>query len=708
MMIMAAMAAMASCAGGGAGSTGARQNPLLGPFNTPFETPPFDKIKLEDYEPAFKEGIARQRAEVDSIASNPATPTFANTVVALDLAGDLLTRVSNIFFNLNECMASDAMDSIANNVQPALTALSNDITLNEKLFARIKTVYGQRDSLKLDKDQDMLLVKYYKMFTRSGANLSPADKERYRKLTTELAGLTLKFGQNALNATNAWTLTIPEADSAKLKGMPSYVLEAMAEEAQGSGEKGWKVTLQMPSYRAFMTYCPDRELRRQVWLKYNSRAFGGQFDNSATIKRIAELRMDIANLLGYKTYADYVLEERMAGSVGAVNSLLSELLTATMPQARKDFDMLKQFALQTSPGAFAKVGFSPWDWSFYEEKYRTEHYNISDELTKPYLKLENVQKGVFLIANKLYGLTFKENDKIPVYNKEVTAYEVHDASGKMMAILYLDFFPRKSKRSGAWMTSFREMYVDSRGREVRPLVSLCCNFTKPTSTTPSLLTFDEYTTLLHEFGHALHGMLAEGRYPSITGTNVYRDFVELPSQIMENWATEKEYLDLWAVNYKTGEKMPAELIARIVAAKHYMAAYQNIRQVSFGLNDMAWHTITAPVTAPVEEFEWKAMAPAALFPRDPHTCMSTAFTHIFSGGYAAGYYGYKWAEVLDADAFSLFKQKGIFNKEVASSFRHNVLAPGGSENPMDLFVRFRGRKPEIEPLLERMGIDVKQ
>jgi len=689
--IMAASAAMVSCNSG---------NPLLESFDTPFGTPPFDRIKLEHFEPAFMEGIARQRAEVDSIAANPDAPTFENTVAALDLAGELLTRVSNIFFNLNECETSDAMQELANKIQPDLTRLSNDITLNEKLFARVKTLYDKRDSLRLDKDQAMLLDKYYKMFTRSGANLSPADKERYRALTTELAGLTLKFGQNALAATNAWSLVIPEADSARLKGMPQYVIDAMAEEARDAKAKGWKVTLQQPSFKPFMTYSTDRALKREVWQHYNSRAFGGENDNSANVLRITALRLELANLLGYRTYADYVLAERMAGSVGAVDDLLGRLLKESIDYARRDFDTLRRVAARDGI-----EDFSPWDWAYYEEKYRTERYNLSEELTKPYLKLENVRRGVFLLAEKLYGLTFKENDKIPVYHKDVTAYEVRDSSGRFMAVLYLDFFPRSGKRAGAWMTTFRDMYVDRAGREVRPLVSLCCNFTKPTAKTPSLLTFDEYTTLLHEFGHALHGMLAEGRYPSITGTNVWRDFVELPSQVMENWATEKDFLDLWAVNYKTGEKMPAELVARIVAARNYMAPYQNVRQVSFGLNDMAWHTITAPVTGSVGDFEWRAMAPAALFPRDTSTCMSTAFTHIFSGGYAAGYYGYKWAEVLDADAFSLFKEKGIFDRDVAGSFRRNVLAPGGSENPMDLYVRFRGHTPDIKPLLQRMGIE---
>ncbi|GHV01023.1 dipeptidyl carboxypeptidase II [Bacteroidia bacterium] len=653
--------------------------------------------------------IARQRAQIDSIANSEAEPTFDNTVVALDLAGELLTCVSNIFFNLNECETSEPMQELAQEIQPALTELSNDITLNEKLFARVKQLYDRRGELSLATDQATLLEKYYKMFTRNGANLSPADKESYRALTTELADLKLSFSKNALDATNGWSLLIPEEDSSRVEGMPGYVVEAMAEEARASGQKGWKVTLQAPSFRPFMTYCRDRELKHQVWEHYNSRAFGGEYDNSMAVKRIAELRMLIANLLGYKTYADYVLEERMAGNVEAVKGLLGQLLADTRAQAQKDFDTIKACAASDlhAGNPFVSSEFAPWDWAYYEERYRMERYNLSEELTKPYLRLENVQNGVFLLAEKLYGLTFAENRHIPVYHKDVKTYEVHDQSGKLMAILYLDFFPRQGKRSGAWMTSFRETYVDRQGREVRPLVSLCCNFTKPTASSPSLLTFDEYTTLLHEFGHALHGMLAEGRYPSLTGTSVYRDFVELPSQVMENWATEKEFLDLWAVHYQTGEKMPAELIDRIVAARNYMAPYQNVRQVSLGLNDMAWHTIVAPVAAAVEQFEWQAMAPATFFPQNPHTCMSTAFSHIFSGGYAAGYYGYKWAEVLDADAFSLFREKGIFNRETSGSFRRNVLAPGGSENPMTLYIRFRGHKPDIRPLLERMGIDAK-
>ena len=679
-----------------------KENPLLTKWDTPYQTPPFDKIKLEHYEPAFDQAMAEQKAEIEAIASSNDKPTFANTIVAMEFAGKSLTRVAEVFYNLLSCETSDSLQAIAQRVQPKITELSNDISLNGELFARVKAVYDKRDSLGLEVDQMTLLDKSYKSFTRNGANLSEADKAVYRELTSELSGLTLEFGQNVLKATNAFSMTIPQEDSAKIAGMPTFAVEGMAQEAAESGEKGWKVTLQAPSYRPFMTYCADRGLKHTLWLKYGSRAYKDEFDNRSNIKRITELRMKIANLLGYKTYADYVLEERMAGSVGAVNGLLSELLTATKARATQDFNTVRSYAL-AQPGG---EEFAAWDWGYYDEKYRMEYYDLNEEQIKPYLKLENVQKGVFMLAEKLYGITFKANKKIPVYNKEVSTYEVYDQDGKMLAILYLDFFPRASKRPGAWMTTYRDMYVDPvSGKEVRPLVSLCCNFTKPTASAPSLLTFDELTTLLHEFGHALHGIFAEGRYPSLTGTNVYRDFVELPSQIMENWAYEKEFLDLWAVHYQTGEKMPAQLIEKIVAAKNYLAAYMNVRQLTYGMDDMAWHSITAPVTMDVEEFEWKATSGTQFFPQNREVCFSASFNHIFSGGYAAGYYSYKWAEVLEADAFSLFKEKGIFNREVAESFRREVLSKGGSENPMTLYVRFRGHKPEVKPLLEKMGVE---
>ena len=670
-------------------------NPLLAAWDTPHETPPFSEITLADYEPAFDAAIACSRAEIDAIVNNPKKPTFGNTIVALERQGELLNRIAGLFFNLLEADTSDEMQQIAQRVQPKLTELSNDISLNPELFARVKQVYEHPGRLR--KEDRKLLEDTYQSFARSGAALSDADKELYRKYTSELSGLTLRFGQNALAATNAFTLNI--TDPKVVAELPAFVREGMAAEAKARGEKGWTVTLQHPSYLPFMTYSSNRELKEKLWKASNSRALGGEFDNTEIVKKIANTRLKIANLLGYKCYADYVLERRMAENTKTVNDFLAELLAATKSYADADYRTVSDYA--------ATLGFKgqlmPWDWSYYTEKYKDEKYALNDELVKPYLKLENVKKGVFMLANKLYGLNFTPDDKIEVYHPDVTAYDVTDADGRFMAVLYLDFFPRESKRSGAWMTEFRGTKIED-GKEIRPLVSLVMNFTKPTETAPSLLTFDELETFLHEFGHALHGMLGEGKYESQTGTNVYRDFVELPSQLMENWATEKEFLDLWAVHYETGEPMPAEIVDRIVAAQNYLAAYANVRQLSFGMTDMAWHTLTEPFEGDVEQFEAVSMAPTQVLPVVSGTAMAPAFGHIFSGGYAAGYYGYKWAEVLEADAFSLFKEKGIFNREAASSFRENVLSKGGTEHPMELYVRFRGHKPETRALIEKMGL----
>lgn len=671
-------------------------NPLLATWETPHATPPFDSIRLEHYEPAFDAAIACSRAEIEAIVTNPRKPTFANTIVALERQGALLNRIAGIFFNLLEADTSDEMQQIAERVQPKLTELSNDISLNPELFARVKAVYERPG--RLDQEDRMLLEKTYKSFARQGAALSDADKELYRQYTTELSSLTLQFGQNALAATNAYTLRI--TDPRKVAELPDFVREAMAAEAKSRGEQGWTVTLQRPSYLPFMTYSTDRALKEQLWRASSSCALGGPYDNADIIRRIVNTRLRIANLLGYKCYADYVLEERMAGSTETVNAFLGELLTATKSYADADYRRLSEYA--AAQGLRGEL--MPWDWAYYSEKYKNEKYALSDELVKPYFELERVKKGVFLLANRLYGLNFTPNAEIAVYHPDVTAYEVTDADGRFLAVLYLDFFPRASKRSGAWMTEFRgAKRVD--GEEFRPQVSLVMNFTKPTESRPSLLTFDEVETFLHEFGHALHGMLGQGRYESLTGTNVYRDFVELPSQIMENWATEKEFLDLWAEHYQTGEKMPAEIVERIVAAQNYLAAYLNVRQLSFGMTDMAWHTLTEPFEGDVEQFEVASMAPTQVLPVVPGTAMAPSFGHIFSGGYAAGYYGYKWAEVLDADAFSLFKEKGIFNREVATSFRENILERGGTEPPMELYVRFRGHKPETRALIDRMQLD---
>lgn len=671
-------------------------NPLLAEWRTPHATPPFSQIRLEHYEPAFDAAIACSRAELEAIVNNPAKPTFGNTIVALERQGALLDRVSGVFYNLMGTDTSDEMQRIALRVQPKLTALGNDISLDPALFARVREVY-EHPGWGLTPPEKKLLEDTYQSFARNGAALSDEDKELYRRYSGELSTLTLRFGQNALAATNAFTLNI--TDPKQVAELPDFVREALAAEAEARGERGWTVTLQAPSYVPFLTYSSNRALKERLWRASNTRALGGDFDNTEVIRGIVDTRLKIANLLGYDTYADYVLERRMAENTPTVTAFLDELLTATKEYADADYRTVNEYA--------ATLGFEgalmPWDWAYYSEKYKQAKYALSDEAVKPYFKLEHVKRGVFLLANKLYGLNFTENPAIEGYHPETTVYEVTDETGRFMAVLYLDFHPRASKRAGAWMTEFRGAKIEN-GVETRPLVSLVMNFSKPTETKPSLLTFDEVETFLHEFGHALHGMLGEGQFGSQTGTSVYRDFVELPSQIMENWATEKEFLDLWAVHYETGEPMPAELVERIIASKNYLAAYANVRQLSFGLTDMAWHTLKAPFEGDAAAFEQRAMAPAQVLPAVEGTAMSPAFTHIFSGGYAAGYYGYKWAEVLEADAFSLFKERGIFNREVSGSFRKNILSKGGTEHPMKLYVRFRGHKPSTQALIDKMQL----
>ena len=671
-------------------------NPLLAEWNTPHQTPPFSEIELSDYEPAFDAAIACSHAEIDAIVANPSKPTFGNTIVALERHGALLDRISGIFFNLLEADTSDEMQQIAQRVQPKLTELSNDISLNPELFARVKAVYG-KPGRGLSKEDKKLLEDTYQSFARNGAALSDADKELYRKYSSELSAATLQFGQNALAATNAFSINI--TDPKVVAELPDFVKEGMAADAKARGEKGWTVTLQAPSYVPFLTYSSNRALKEKLWRAYNSRALGGENDNTLVVKQIANLRLKIANLLGYKCYADYVLERRMAENTPTVMAFLDELLSQTKAYADRDYETVGDYA--------ASLGFKgqlmPWDWGYYNEKYKHEKYALNDELVKPYFKLENVRKGVFMLANKLYGLNFTPNDKIEVYHPDVTAYDVTDENGRFMAVLYLDFFPRESKRSGAWMTQFRGQKM-VHGKDQRPLVSLVMNFTKPTDTKPSLLTFNEVTTFLHEFGHALHGMFSKCTYGSTSMDGVSRDFVELPSQFMENFALEKEWLDTWAVHYQTGEKIPQEYIDKIKKSSNFQAGYASDRQLSFGMVDMAWHTITEPVTEPLVDFEQRAMGKTEIMPLVKGSAFSPAFGHIFAGGYAAGYYGYKWAEVLDADAFSLFKQNGIFDKATAESFRRNVLEKGASENPMTLYKRFRGQEPTVDALLERSGL----
>lgn len=705
--LMSTATILAGCAG-----TDTSHNPLLTAWDTPYGVPPFGKIKLEDYRPAVERLIVDGKRAVNDITANPDSATFENTIVALEFAQQPMERVLNVFYNINSAETSDAMQALALELSPMLTEFSNDIMLNERLFARVKAVHGNAVASAyagLTAEQRTLLDDTYKSFVRSGANLSPGQKTQYRAITGELSQLTLKFEQNLLAATNAWQLHL--TDSASLAGLPESVRDAAAAEAREAGKAGWLFTLHAPSYIPFMTYSARRDLREQMYRAYNTRAYGGEYDNCPTLVRIADLRLQLANLLGFPTYADYALEERMARSSAEVDSLLGELLDKTKPYADKEVATIQEYA--AAQGLDGQL--MPWDWAYYTEKYKAATYDLDDEMTRPYFRLERVQDAMFMLAGRLYGLTFKENKEIPVYHPDVHAFEVYDdpergGDGSPMAILYIDYFPRPGKQGGAWMTSYRQAYTDpATGENVIPVVSLVCNFTKPTEKRPSLLSFNEVTTIFHEFGHGLHGMLGRGSYPSQTGTNVRRDFVELPSQIMENWVSEKAFLDLWAAHYQTGEKMPAALIGKIEATRQYLAAYSCVRQLQFGLCDMAWHTIAQPLPdrCDVAAFERRATERTQVMPLVDGTCFSPSFSHIFGGGYAAGYYSYKWAEVLEADAFAKFKQNGIFDEATARSFRDNILIPGGSEHPMTLYIRFAGHEPTVGPLLEKMGIPAK-
>lgn len=674
------------------------ENPLLVKSNNLFEAPAFDKIKEDHYKPAFEQAIVLGRAQIDSITSQTDPATFENTIEALELAGKELTSVSAIFFNLNEANTSDNMQQIALELSPMLSEYSNDIILNHKLFLRIKEVYSKRDSLNLTPEQLRLTEETYKNFARNGANLEGEAKDQFREISKELSQLTLKYSQNVLAATNEFSMHIQ--DSSVLTGLPPFVLDAAASEAKERSLDGWVFTLQEPSFGPFLKYSSNRELREKMWRAYSSKALNGKFDNQENIKSIVTLRQKKAALLGYPTHAAYVLEENMASTPEKVNNFLEELITKTLPYAKAELNEIESYALANG----FEGTFMPWDFSYWSEKYKSEKYAINDQLLKPYFRLENVENAIFALADSLYGLKFTQNKSIPVYHPDVKVYEVNDQSGQFISLLYIDFFPRASKRGGAWMTSFREQSIVNK-EEKRPFVSLVLNFTKPTETSPSLLTFYEVTTLLHEFGHALHGMLAQGTYSSLTGTNVVRDFVELPSQIMENWATEKEFLKSFAKHYQTGEAIPDELIDKIIAARNYLSGYQNVRQLSFGINDMAWHNLTNPEqVTDIVAFEQNTLKKTRLLPQPDSVALSTSFGHIFAGGYSAGYYSYKWAEVLEADAFSLFKEKGIFNKEIAASFRDNILSRGNMEDAAQLFRNFRGRDPRPEALLEKFGM----
>ncbi len=674
------------------------ENPLLQKFNTPFESVPFSQIKPEHYLPAFETAIESAKQEIEAICANQDAPTFKNTIVALETSGEQLGRISSVFFNMNSAETNDEIQKIAQEVSPMLSELSNDITLNPVLFQRVKSVYEQKDKLGLNPEQLRLLDKKYKSFSRNGANLNDAQKSKLREIDKELATLSVQFGQNALAETNAYSLNI--INETDLKGLPDYVKTEAKAEAEKRNQKGWTFTLQIPSYLPFMTYVENRDLRKELYLAYNQTAFHqNEYNNENNIKRIAELRLERANLLGYTTHADFVLEERMADSPKIVKDFLDDLLAKSKPFGVKDVALLSTYAKE-------KDGISrleKWDHFYYAEKVKQEKFSFSEDELKPYFQLDKVINGAFQVAGKLYGITFQLRKDIDKYHEDVNVYEVLDENGNHLALFYTDFFPREGKRAGAWMTDFRGQ-SNINGKMQRPHVSIVCNFTKPTADTPSLLTFSEVTTLFHEFGHALHGMLANSTYESLSGTNVLYDFVELPSQFMENFCYEPEVLELFAQHYKTGETIPQELIEKVKNASNYMEGYQTVRQLSFGLLDMAWHGVNPLKVNSVETYENQAFEPANVYPAVPGTNMSVSFSHIFNGGYSSGYYSYKWSEVLDADAFAYFKENGIFNPEVAAKFK-KLLQSGGSVDPMDLYVEFRGQKPSNEALLKRAGFE---
>lgn len=673
-------------------------NPLLASFDTPFETAPFNLIKEEHYLPAVQQAIQMAKNEISQIKEEP-LPDFENTIVALERSGQKLNTISAIFFNINSAETNDRIQALAREISPLLTAHSNDILLDEALFQRIQQVYEQREALTLTEEMKTLLDKTYKAFVRNGARLNPEQKGRLRQIDQELSQLGLKFGENVLAETNRYELVLEK--EADLTGLPQAIIEAAAQAAEEKGKKGkWVFTLAFPSYIPFMTYSEKRSLRKELFVAYNTKCCKGDaLDNQQHIKNMLSLKHERAQLLGYKNYAEFVLEERMAKSPKQVKEFLLDLLAKAKPKAELEVDELAQFAKKSD--GLEKL--EKWDFAFYSEKLKKERYAIDDELLRPYFKLENVIEGVFQTAHKLFKISFEENTSIPKYHPEVTAYEVKDRDGKHLAVFYADFFPRPGKRNGAWMTSYRGQKILN-GTNQRPHVSIVCNFTKPTKTKPSLLTFNEVKTLFHEFGHALHGLLANGTYESLSGTSVYWDFVELPSQIFENWCYEKECLDLFAKHFETGEAIPENLIERIKQAANFQQGYQTVRQISFGLLDMAYHGTSPNEIRDIAAFEAESMKQTQLLPDVPGALMSTSFSHIFQGGYAAGYYSYKWAEVLDADAFALFEEKGVFNSEVADSFHRNILAAGGSEHPSILYRRFRGRDPKPEALLKRAGL----
>ncbi len=671
-----------------------QNNPLL----VPFDLAPFSKVKNEDFSPAFKILIKEAKEEIEAIANNTAAPTFENTIEAMEFSGNQLDRVSSLFFNLNSAETNDEIQEIAQEVSPLLTEFGNDVTLNPVLFQRVKAVYDTLADLDLTPEQTTLLENSYKGFSRNGANLNEVDKKTLREIDTKLSKLKLTYGENLLAETNGYELHLTtERD---LAGLPDGVKEAAAQTAKLQGTEGWVFTLHHPSYGPFMKYADDRELRMKMAIAFGARGFQeNSFSNKEITLQITKLRHQRANLLGYTTHSHFVLEERMATSPEKVNQFLGEMLEKAKPFAQKEFDELAQFAKDLD----GITEFQKWDSSYYAEKLKKKLFNLDDEQLKPYFKLENVIEGAFTVANKLFGLTFKKVSNIDKYHQEVETYEVYDAKENLVSIFYGDYFPREGKRNGAWMTSFKSQQ-NKDGKNERPHISNVCNFTKPTDTKPSLLTFDEVTTLFHEFGHGLHGILANTTYPSLSGTSVYWDFVELPSQILENWCYEKECLDLFAKHYETGETIPMEFVEKIKESANFMEGLATLRQVSFGLLDMSWHGIDPSDITDVKAHERETFDKTAFTPDVAENCMSVAFSHIFNGGYSSGYYSYKWAEVLDADAFAFFKEQGIFNPVIGASFALNILSKGGTEHPMKLYKRFRGQEPNPDALLERAGL----
>lgn len=669
-------------------------NPLL----EPFDRAPFTRIKNEHFIPAFEQAIAGAKAEIDAIAGNPQAPDFENTLEALDFAGSQLDRISSVFFNLNAAETNEKMQRMAQEISPLLSEFKNDIGLNRELFTRIKNVHDRKEALDLGPEQRTLLEKTFKSFSRNGALLNDTHKKRLREIDAELSKLSLKFGENVLAETNGYEMLLE--DEAVLKGLPEGEIEAAADLARSRDKKGWLITLDHPSYIPFMKYAQNRQLRKELYIAFSSKGFHGDaLDNTENILKIVSLRHERAKLLGFASHAHFVLEERMAESPGKVLEFLEQFLEKAKPAAQREFAELEAYARERDQ----LDRLEKWDSAYYTEKLRRERFDLDDEKLKPYFKLEQVIQGVFTLAGKLYGLHFKEVFEVEKYHPDVKTFEVFDDAGNFVSLFYGDFHPRAGKRGGAWMTSFKPQYK-RRGTDHRPQISNVCNFTKPTNTKPSLLTFNEVTTLFHEFGHALHGMLANTTYPSLSGTSVYWDFVELPSQIMENWCYEKEALELFAFHYLSGEPIPMELVEKIKGSATFQEGMATLRQLGFGFLDMAWHGGDPKDITDVKAFENKALEATELFPQIPQTCMAPSFSHIFQGGYSSGYYSYKWAEVLDADAFALFMEKGIFDKTVADAFKENILSKGGSENPMVLYKRFRGGEPKIDALLERAGL----